>query len=315
MGRPTAMRRKRKGRPIHGWIALDKPAGMSSAQAVARIRRITGAAKAGHGGTLDPLATGVLPVALGEATKTAAWAMAGDKTYRFVLRWGEGRDTDDAEGAVIATSDARPGEAALRSALPRFTGDIVQRPPRYSAVKLDGRRSYALAREAVDFDLPERVVAVRGLDLVDMPDADRAVLELRCGKGTYVRSLARDLAAALGTVGYAESIRRTAVGPFAEADSITLDKLEALVHTAPAQDYLLPIEAALDDIPAVPVSASQASSLRHGQAVPISACERGAAAVARLAEGDIVIAMAGDMPVALARVADGAIRPTRVINP
>ena len=301
------MGRRRKGRPIHGWIAIDKPKGLSSARAVARVRGITGAAKAGHGGTLDPMATGVLPVALGEATKTAAWAMAGDKTYRFTLRFGESRDTDDAEGAVTETSEARPGEAGLRSVLDRFTGDIVQRPPRYSAVKLDGRRSYDLARAAVDFDLPERAVTVRELVLLGMPDADRAVLELRCGKGTYVRSLARDLAHALGTVGHAEEIRRLAVGRFAEADSIPLDMLERLVHSAPAQDYLLPIEAALDDIPAVPVSDSQASLLRHGQSVRIAA--------EHVAEGDTVIAMADGMLVALARVEDGAIRPTRVINP
>ena len=307
------MGRSRKGRPIHGWIALDKPAGMSSARAVARVRRITGAAKAGHGGTLDPLATGVLPIALGEATKTAGWAMAGDKTYRFTLRWGESRDTGDAEGAVTATSDARPGADELRAMLPRFTGDIVQRPPRFSAVRLGGRRSYDLAREAVDFEPPERVVAVRSLVLVDRPDADRATLELRCGTGTYVRSLARDLAVALGTVGFAETIRRTAVGRFAESASIPLDKLESLVHSAPAEAYLLPIEAALDDIPAVPVSASQASLLRHGQAVRISAPARGAAA--EVAEGDTVVAMAEDRPVALARVENGAIRPTRVINP
>lgn len=309
------MARRRGGRPIHGWIAIDKPKGMSSAHVVARVRRITGAAKAGHGGTLDPLATGVLPVALGEATKTASWAMTGDKTYRFTLRWGESRDTDDAEGAVIDTSDVRPAEAALCAALERFTGDVVQRPPRYSAIKLDGRRSYQLARAGFDPELPERVVTVRTLALVGMPDADRAVFEMRCGKGTYVRSLARDLALALGTVGHAEDIRRLAVGPFTEADSIPLDILETLVHSAPAQDYLLPIEAALDDIPAVPVSDSQASLLRHGQPVRISARERGAVAAASVAEGDTVIAMADGMLVALARFEDGAIRPTRVINP
>ena len=309
------MARRRGGRPIHGWIAIDKPKGMSSAHAVARVRRITGAAKAGHGGTLDPLATGVLPVALGEATKTASWAMTGDKTYRFTLRWGESRDTDDAEGAVIDTSDVRPAEAALCAALDRFTGDVVQRPPRYSAIKLDGRRSYQLARAGFDPELPERVVTVRTLALVGTPDADRAVFEMRCGKGTYVRSLARDLALALGTVGHAEDIRRLAVGPFTEADSIPLDILETLVHSAPAQDYLLPIEAALDDIPAVPVSDSQASLLRHGQPVRISARERGAVAAASVAEGDTVIAMADGMLVALARIEGGAIRPTRVINP
>ena len=309
------MGRRRTGRPIHGWIAIDKPKGISSAHAVARVRRITGAAKAGHGGTLDPLATGVLPIALGEATKTAAWAMAGDKTYRFTLRWGESRDTDDAEGAVTGSSEARPAAAEVLSVLDRFTGDIVQRPPRYSALKLDGRRSYDLARAAVDFELPERVVAVQTLVLIDMPDADRAVFEMRCGKGTYVRSLARDLALALGTVGHAEEIRRLAVGPFAEADSIPLDKLETLVHSVPAQEYLLPIEAALDDIPAVPVSELQASLLRHGQAVRISARERCVIAAEDVVEGDTVIAMAGGMLVALARVENGAIRPTRVINP
>ncbi len=305
------MARRRRGRPIHGWIALDKPEGMSSAHAVARVRRITGAAKAGHGGTLDPLATGVLPVALGEATKTAAWAMDGAKTYRFTVRWGERRDTDDAEGAVVETSAARPDRAAVRAVLDRFTGTIVQRPPRYSAVRMDGRRSYELARAAVDFEPPERTVAVEALELLAMPDADHAVFRMRCGKGAYVRSLARDLAAALGTAGHAADIRRLAVGPFAEENAIPLDILESLVHSAPQWNYLLPVEAVLDDIPAVPVSDLQASLLRRGQPVRLAA---GDAAAGTLVEGGAVAATAGGALVALARIEDGAIRPTRVIN-
>jgi len=179
------------------------------------------------------------------STKTAAWAMDGAKTYRFTVRWGERRDTDDAEGAVIETSTVRPGRNAVHAVLGRFTGNIVQRPPRYSAIRLDGRRSYELARAAVDFEPPERTVAVEALELLAMPDADHAVFRMRCGKGAYVRSLARDLAAALGTAGYAADIRRLAVGPFAEEDSIPLDILESLVHSAPQRNYLLPVETVL----------------------------------------------------------------------
>lgn len=301
------MTRRRGGRPVHGWIVIDKPAGMSSAQAVARVRRLTDAAKAGHAGTLDPPATGVLPIALGEATKTVAWAMAGRKHYRFTIRWGEARETDDAEGALIATSGVRPDAAAIVAALPAFRGTIVQRPPRYSAVKLAGRRSYALARARRGVEPPARAIEIDALDLVAIADADHAVFEMRCGKGAYVRSIARDLARALGGVGHVRDLRRLAVGRFSAAAAISLDKLETLVHTAPSQDYLLPIETALDDIPAFALTETQASALRHGRPVRI-------AAAGGIGEGGTVFTLVGDRPVALARIERGEIRPLRVLN-
>ncbi len=261
------MGRKRRGRPIHGWLVLDKPKGKTSAQAVAAVRRITGAAKAGHGGTLDPMATGVLPIALGEATKTVAYVMGSAKTYSFAIRWGEARDTDDAEGAVIETSEARPDEAAIRAALPDFTGAIEQVPPSYAAIKVDGKRAYALAREGRAVTLDARTVTVDYLALVEMIDADHAAFEMRCGKGTYVRALARDLARRLGAVGHLAALRRTAVGRFTAEDAISLDNLETLMHSGAPLDPLRPVETALDDIPALAVTEPQARSIRQGQSI------------------------------------------------
>ena len=308
------MARKRKGRPIHGWIVIDKPAGMSSAQVVGRVRRITDAAKAGHAGTLDPLATGILPIALGEATKTVAWAMDGRKIYRFTVRWGEARDTEDAEGAITQTSDVRPDAEAINAALAGFRGTIVQRPPRYSAIKLDGRRSYELARANIDVEPPLREVEIDALELIEVIDDDHAMLEMRCGKGAYVRSLARDLALALGTFGYVSQIRRLAVGGFVEEGAISLDKLEALVHSAPPQEYLLPIETALDDIPALALSDSQANLLRHGQPVRIEAAGRRFVATEGIQEGETAFAVTDGKPVALVRIENGEVRSVRVLN-
>ena len=308
------MARRRRGRPVHGWVALDKPPGISSAQAVSRVRRAIGAAKAGHAGTLDPLATGVLPVALGEATKTAAWAVAGRKTYRFTVAWGEARDTDDAEGAVEARSAVRPAAPAIEAALPAFRGRILQAPPRYSAVRIGGRRSYALARAEIDARPAPREVEIDALALIDRPDDDRAVFEMRCGKGAYVRSLARDLALALGTVGHVREIRRTAVGRFVERTAISLERLEALVHTAPPQDYLLPVETALDDIPALALPEGQASLLRRGQPVRIEAARPRPGTPGAAGEGGTVLAVSAGRPVALARIEGGALRPVRVFS-
>jgi tRNA pseudouridine55 synthase len=316
------MARKRKGAPIHGWIVLDKPLGMSSSQAVGAVRRITGAAKAGHGGTLDPLATGVLPIALGEATKTVGWAMAGRKTYRFSVRWGEARTTEDAEGVVTATSAHRPGRAAVEAALPRFTGRIMQRPPVYSAIKVGGERAYALARAseadgtgaAAEIELAERPVEIESFRLVAMADEDHAEFEVRVGKGTYVRALARDLALTLGTVGYVAALRRISVGPFDEKGAISLDKLAALGHSAAASEHLLPIETALDDIPALALTEDEAHRLRCGQAVtPMRPPER--ARLDQLGNGVMVRAKTGGMLVALAETDAGWLRPVRVINP
>jgi len=309
------MARKRRGRPIHGWVSIDKPAGMTSAQVVARVRALVDAAKAGHGGTLDPLATGVLPIALGEATKTVGWVMDGPKAYRFTVRWGEARATDDSEGAVTETSAVRPTDDAIRAVLPRFTGDIEQTPPAYSAIKLDGRRAYELARADQVVNIPSRVVRIDEIRLVATPDEDHAVFEVRCGKGTYMRSLARDIARALGTVGHIVQLRRTAVGRFEESQSISLDKLASLMHSAPPSAYLLAVETALDDIPALALNAAQADHLRHGRPVRVQGPEgHRFVEVGDLADGDVLCAMAEGRPVALARLEHGEIRPMRVLN-
>jgi tRNA pseudouridine55 synthase len=302
------MGRRRKGLPISGWIVLDKPLGLSSSQAVGAVRRALGAAKAGHAGTLDPLASGVLPVALGEATKTVAFAMAGRKTYRFTVRWGEARSTDDREGEVTATSPARPDRTAIEAALPRFSGTILQRPPAYSAIKVDGERAYALARADAAPVLAQRPVEVEALRLVALPDADHAELEAVVGKGTYVRALARDLAEALGTVGHVAALRRTAVGSLTEAHAIPLDKLASLGHRAAASEHLLPIATVLDDIPALAVTEAEAERLRHGQAIALARRELPP-------EGATVCAMHGDAVVALAQIAAGSLRPVRILNP
>jgi tRNA pseudouridine55 synthase len=308
------MGRRRGGRPIHGWVILDKPLGLSSSQAVGAVRRITGAAKAGHGGTLDPLATGVLPIALGEATKTVAWAMAGRKTYRFTLRWGEGRDTDDAEGAVVATSAVRPDAAAIAAALPAFTGTILQTPPVYSAIKLGGQRAYKLARAGAEVALAPRPVEIATLRLVGQVDADHAEFEMETGKGAYVRALGRDLAIVLGTLAYVSALRRLAVGPFTLERAISLDNLAALDHSAAAFGHLLPIETALDDIPALALTEAEAHRLRHGQSVvPLLAADR--ARIDQLGTGAMVRATTGQTLVALAEIVAGGLRPVRVINP
>jgi tRNA pseudouridine55 synthase len=298
---------------VHGWIVLDKPLGLSSSQAVGAVRRITGAAKVGHGGTLDPLATGILPIALGEATKTVAWAMAGRKTYRFTLRWGEARATDDAEGAIVATSPVRPDAAAIEAALPRFTGVIQQVPPIYSALKLGGERAYKLARAGEVVELAARPVEIVELRLLGAPDADHAELEMVTGKGAYVRALGRDLALALGTVAHVVALRRLAVGPFTLERAISLEKLEALGHSPAAFEHLLPIETALDDIPALALTEAEALRLRHGQPViPLLAADQ--ARIAQLGNGALVRATTGTTLVALAEIAAGALRPVRVIN-
>ena len=263
------MARQRKGQPVHGWFNIDKPYGMSSAKVVAEVKRLTNAAKVGHGGTLDPLATGVLPVALGEATKTTAWAMDGQKTYRFVVRWGEARNTDDAEGEVTETSEARPDRAAIEKILGEFVGDVEQTPPIFSAIKIDGQRAYKLARAGEDVEIPTRIVQIECLELLECPDVDHAAFEVTCGKGTYIRALGRDMALRLGTVGYLSDLSRTAVGKFKISDAISLDSLNDFSHIAPLNSCLLPVEAALDDIPAFSLTGPQAERLRNGQMVRV----------------------------------------------
>lgn len=299
----ATMGRRRTGRPLHGWLVIDKPAGMTSARVVSEVLRLTGARKAGHGGTLDPIATGVLPVALGEATKTAAYAVDSLKCYRFVARWGEQRDTDDADGEITATSPGRPERADIEGALPEFTGWIEQVPPAYSAVKVAGKRAYDLARRGAPAELAARRVHVVRFDLVELHDADSASFEVECGKGAYVRALVRDLARRLGTLGHVQSLRRIRVGGFLEGDAISLDRLAELVHSAPPSEYLSPVETALADIPALALTEPQGIRLRSGQAVRVLNAEDGT-----------VCAMAAGRPVALARIEGGELRPVRVFN-
>ena len=302
---------RRKGLPIHGWLVLDKPRGMTSTQAVTKVRHLFGAAKAGHAGTLDPIATGVLPIALGEATKTVPFAVEGSKAYRFTVRFGASTDTDDAEGTVIATSGHRPSREDIEAALPRFTGEISQVPPRYSALKVGGARAYDLAREEQAFELAPRQAFITSLKLIDMPDPDTCILEAECGKGTYVRALARDLGVALGSLAHVAELRRTRVGPFAEKDAIALEKLEGLGHSAAGRDALLgilrPVETALDDIPALAISGQDAARLKRGQPVLLRGRD------APILKGPVYATSRG-MLVAVGEISQGELRPTRVFN-
>ena len=307
------MARKRKGRPIHGWIVLDKPEGMTSTATVAAVKRRTGAAKAGHAGTLDPFATGILPVALGEATKTVPYLQEGEKRYRFTVRWGVATETDDRDGAVIANSDVRPALAEIGTVLKRFVGRIEQVPPAFSAIRIGGRRAYDLARAGAPPALAPRTVWIGDLRLAGVPDADHAVFEAVCGKGTYVRALARDMARDLGTVGHLVALRRTRVGPFGEEHAISLDELGENMQCAAALTHLHSVETALDDIPALAVTEMEAGRLRNGQAISLlrkADLDR----IAELENGDTVLTMADGKPVALGRYAAGEVQPVRVLN-
>jgi tRNA pseudouridine55 synthase len=306
-------RRKPRGRPLDGWLIIDKPPGLTSTDVVNRVRRAFDARKAGHGGTLDPLATGVLPIAFGAATKTVPYVMDGTKLYRFTLRFGEARDTDDADGQVTATTAERPTAERIRRELAAFRGDIMQTPPAFSAVKVAGERAYDMAREGRAPVLEPRPARVDRFDLIEQPDPDHAVFEVESGKGVYMRSLARDLARACGSLGYVAALRRLRVGPFTEARAITLDKLGAGVDTAPASpDLLLPVETALADIPALALTETEAAGLRHGQAISLVALM---GRIPRSADpaGGLARAMAGDRVVGLCRLEDGLLRPERIL--
>jgi tRNA pseudouridine55 synthase len=297
--------RRNRGRPISGWLNLDKPAGMTSTQAVGAVRRLLDAQKVGHGGTLDPLATGVLPIALGEATKTVAYVMDGEKEYEFTIRWGEERDTDDAEGAVVAASDKRPSRAEVAAALPAFIGEISQLPPAFSALKVAGERAYDIARRGDEVALHPRTVTVRAFAPAKgaLDDANHMTFQVVCGKGTYVRALARDLARALGTVGHVAALRRTRVGPFRSEAAISLDRLADLVHSAPLDSVLLPVKTALDDIPALAITGGEAERLKAGQPLRVPSRKQG-----------IVQVRSGDALIALGEVDGGLLRPLRVFN-
>jgi len=303
---------KREKHDVHGWVVLDKPVGMTSTHAVSVVKRLFKARRAGHAGTLDPLASGCLPIALGEATKTVPFVMEGRKSYLFTVRWGEERDTDDAEGRVVATSDMRPTLDAIRAALPAFTGTIEQVPPRYSAIKIAGERAYDIARDGEEVELEARPVDIHSLVVVDAPDRDHTVLAAECGKGTYVRALARDIGRMLGCCGHVAALRRTAVGPFIDNDMISLEKLESLCHRAAAgeaslADALMPVETALDDIPALAVSRADAAKLQRGQAVLMRGRD------APVFSGTLYVTASGQL-IALAEVDRGEIVPKRVFN-
>jgi tRNA pseudouridine55 synthase len=303
-------RARSRGQPIHGWLCLDKPEGMTSTEAVSRVRRITRARKVGHGGTLDPLATGVLPLALGEATKTVAYVMDGRKHYRFTARLGEARTTDDAEGAVLATSALRPTNAKIAAALPRFVGRIEQVPPRFAAVKVEGERAYDLARRGEVVELTSRPVQVDRFDLVERPDRDHVTFEVVCGRGTYVRALVRDLGQALGCLGHVVALRRLRVGPFGEAEAISLSALERLVADDALPQALLPVGAALGDLPALPLTQPQVERLCAGQTIRVAP-----GLLVGAAEPDATVrAMAAGRMVALARLHGGELSPVRVFN-
>jgi tRNA pseudouridine55 synthase len=303
---------RREKRDVHGWVVLDKPIGMTSTHAVSVVRRLFTAKRGGHAGTLDPLASGCLPIALGEATKTVPFIVESGKTYRFTVQWGEERDTDDAEGRVVEQSELRPQAEAIQALLPRFTGLIEQVPPRYSAIKIEGERAYDLARDGEIVELAPRPVAIDRLELVGMPDAAHAILETDCGKGTYVRALARDLGRALGCFGHVSALRRTRVGPFGENNMISLERLTALCHRAASgegslADALLPVETALDDIPALAVSRADAARLQRGQAVLLRGRD------APILRGTVYITASGEL-IALAETDRGEIVPKRVFN-
>jgi tRNA pseudouridine55 synthase len=302
--------RKREKRDVHGWVVLDKPVGMSSTHAVSVVKRLFQAKRAGHAGTLDPLASGVLPIALGEATKTVSFVMEGRKVYCFTVRWGEERDTDDAEGRITAVSAERPSADAISTALPRFVGQITQVPPQFSAIKIDGERAYDLARDGETVEIAARPVEIHRLELIETADQDHAKFMAECGKGTYVRALARDLGRLLGCRGHVAALRRTAVGPFGEDAGVSLDAMQRLPpdETAAAERAaLLPVEAGLAALPALRVSSADAGRLARGQAVLLRGRD------APVMAGWVAVSSQGAL-IALAEVEKGELRPRRIFN-
>ena len=306
-----ARRGKKKGRPVSGWVILDKPVGMGSTEAVSKVKWLFQADKAGHAGTLDPLASGMLPIALGEATKTVPYVQDGAKVYRFTVAWGEERSTDDLEGPVTKTSDKRPGEDEIRALLPKYTGVIMQTPPQFSAIKISGERAYDLARAGESVEIPEREVEIGRFDLVEMQPDGKTVFEIACGKGTYVRSLARDMGRKLGCLGHVSMLRRIAVGPFVEADMIPLDKLEEMSHkplgNSAENGALRPLETVLDGIPALALKDAEAQRLKQGQSILL----RGANAPVAC---DAVLVTWDSKPLGICSIEQGSLKPKRLFN-
>jgi len=298
--------RRKKGRDISGWVVVDRPAGMSSTNVVGKVRWAFDANKAGHAGTLDPEATGILAIALGEATKTVPFVTDAMKAYHFTVTFGVATNTDDAEGESIATSDARPSDAEIEAALPEFTGDIMQVPPQFSAVKIDGQRAYALARAGEEMDIAARPLFVDRLVLVDRPDRDHAVLEMVGGKGGYVRSIARDLGARLGCFAHVQSLRRVWSGPFEIENAITLDRINEIARTPELDKFLLPIETGLADLPECRMSAEGAARLANGNP--------GAVISSEAEFGELAWASFQGQPVAVGVYRSGELAPTRVFR-
>lgn len=298
------MGRKRKGIKVDGWLVIDKPLGITSSKVVGKVKFLTQAQKVGHGGTLDPLASGILPIGLGEATKTMPFIVDATKEYAFTVKFGTATDSDDREGEIIEEGGRTPQESEILEVLPRFTGTIDQIPPAYSAIKVDGQRAYKLARDGELVELKARPVEIQSLTLDGFDEArGEASFHVACGKGTYVRSLARDIAKAVGSCGHVVTLRRLRVGPFGLKDAISLEKLEELGHSAPAQDYVCPITTALDDISALAVTEDEAKRIRCGMTL----------ARPELKQGTFVL-MVGDTPLAVAESQDGTVRSLRVFN-
>ena len=300
------MGRSRKGRDISGWLVVDKPAGLTSTAVVNKVRWALQAKKAGHAGTLDPEATGVLAVALGEATKTVPYVTDALKAYRFVVRLGQSTNTDDAEGEVIASSDARPSDDEIKAALGAFVGDIQQVPPKFSAVKIDGQRAYKLARDGEDVEIAARPLWVEELVMTDRPDADHVELEMVCGKGGYVRSIARDLGAALGCFGHVLHLRRVWSGPFEATDGLTFDQIEELARTPELDAYLRPVAEGLADLPELKATPEGAVRMRNGNPGMVLASD--------VEYGDEAWASLDGVPVAVGRYKAGELHPARVFN-
>lgn len=309
--------RKRKGDPVHGWLAVDKPVDMTSTQVVGRLKYLFNAQKAGHGGTLDPLADGILPIAFGEATKTAQWAMDCDKEYVFTIEWGSSTASQDKEGEVIASSDVRPSRSDIEAVLPGFIGDIQQVPPKYSAIKIDGERAYDLVRDGKSFEIPSREVTVYEAELLDMPDADHARFRVVSGKGFYIRALARDLAQALGAEGHVSQLRRTRVGALDEAISVSMDQLEQMADDKSALlKSLRPLETVLDDVPQIVIESPDAAMLRQGREIVLlpHQVEQWRAEANPETDDRLALAMCDSQAVALGEVRAGRFQPKKVFQ-
>jgi len=310
------MARRKKGDPVHGWINLDKPYGMTSTQAVAAVRRALNAQKIGHAGTLDPLATGILPIALGEATKTIPYVQDDIKTYQFTITWGEERSTDDLEGEIVKSSDRRPTKEQIIALLPQFTGEILQTPPIYSAIKINGERAYDLARDGEEPEMPPRLIYIEKISLISTEE-NTASFEMVCGKGTYVRSVGREMGRLLGCYGYISTLRRTKVGCFTENEAIFLDKITTHDYTSGRNEFLLPLQTVLDDIPALALKAEEMAKIRNGRTLQfLSRPDFERLVKVGLGGKELLLALVTyeGNPVALIEQVQAELKPIRVFN-